>query len=234
MELKKSSTASLEGQRTTGFLLGLVVVLSVLFVAFQYRTSDADLDIDETLLDDLAEELVWDLSNDDEDFMTVSEQVVQPVLTDNVQVVEQVPDLLDNAEPPLVANATVDAEDFKEPDPIVEPTSEKEQGDEPLDVRIVEQLPEYPGGMSAFIEWLTKNLKYPESARAQKVQGKVVVSFIINKDGSISDAKVAKSADALLDREAMRVIRLMPKWKPGIQNNEPCRTMFAVPIVFKL
>ena len=234
MEQKKSSAASLESQRTTGFLLGLVVVLSLLFVAFQYRTSDDDLDIDETLLDDLAEEMVWDLANDDEDFMTVSEQVVQPVLSDNVQVVEAVPELLDKTEPALVANATVDAEDFKEPDPIVEPTADTEKGDEPLDVRIVEQLPEYPGGMSAFIEWLTKNLKYPENARAQKVQGKVVVSFIINKDGSISDAKIAKSADALLDREAMRVIQLMPKWKPGIQNNEPCRTMFAVPIVFKL
>ena len=101
-------------------------------------------------------------------------------------------------------------------------------------MRIVEQLPEFPGGMTAFVQWLTRNLKYPEAARSQKLQGRVVLSFIVNKDGSVSQVKVARSVNPLLDREALRVIRMMPPWKPGIQNNEPCRTMIAVPIVFQL
>jgi protein TonB len=84
------------------------------------------------------------------------------------------------------------------------------------------------------MKWLTKNLRYPEVARQQGIQGKVVVSFIVNTDGSIAEAKIASSVDPVLDREAMRVIRMMPRWKPGIQNDQPCRTMFAVPIVFKL
>lgn len=234
MEQKKDNNARLDSQRKTGFLLGLVVALSIFYVALQYRTSDFELDIDETLLDDLAEELVWDMNDEEDDYVAIQEQVVQPVLTDNVTIVETMPEITQEVDKALVATATVDVEDYKEPEPIKEPMVNEQNGDEPLNVRIVEQLPEYPGGMSAFIEWLTKNLKYPESARAQKIQGKVVVTFIINKDGTISNAKIAKSVDAALDREAMRVVKLMPKWKPGIQNNEPCRTMFAIPIVFKL
>ena len=95
-------------------------------------------------------------------------------------------------------------------------------------------MPEFPGGMVYLMKWLTKNLKYPARAQQQKIQGRVIVSFIVNKDGIIADAKVIKSVDDDLDREAMRVIRMMPKWKPGIQNDKPCRTMVAIPIVFKL
>ena len=84
------------------------------------------------------------------------------------------------------------------------------------------------------MKWLTKNLKYPDIAREQRLQGKVIVQFIVNKDGTIADAKVVKSVTPSLDREAMRVIRMMPTWKPGIQDDKPCRTMIAVPIVFKL
>ena len=98
----------------------------------------------------------------------------------------------------------------------------------------MEALPEFPGGMVEFMKWLTKNLRYPTYAHQQRIEGKVVVSFIVNTDGSIAEVKLARSVDPLLDREALRVIRMMPKWKPGIQNNRPCRTMFAVPVVFKL
>ena len=95
-------------------------------------------------------------------------------------------------------------------------------------------MPEFPGGGSAFVQWLTSQLRYPPIAQSKKVQGKVVVSFIVNKDGSIADIKLEKSVDPYLDREALRVIRMMPNWTPGVQNNRPCRTMVAVPVVFKL
>ena len=95
-------------------------------------------------------------------------------------------------------------------------------------------MPEFPGGASAFIQWLTQQLQYPASVQSRKIQGKVVVSFIVNKDGSIADVKLEKSVNPLLDREALRVIRMMPNWKPGVQNNQPCRTMVAVPVVFRI
>lgn len=98
----------------------------------------------------------------------------------------------------------------------------------------MEELPEFPGGIVAFMKWLTQNLNYPTPAQRQHIEGKVVVSFIINRDGTIVDAKIAKSVHPLLDREAMRIVGMMPKWKPGRQNDKPCRTMFVIPINFKL
>ena len=109
-----------------------------------------------------------------------------------------------------------------------------DEHDQPLNFRVVQDLPQFPGGAVAFMKWLTSNLTYPPFAKMRKIQGKVLVQFIVNADGSISDIKVAKSLEPNCDNEAMRVMHKMPKWKPGIQNDKPCRTMVAVPIVFRL
>ena len=104
----------------------------------------------------------------------------------------------------------------------------------PLNFRVVEELPDFPGGMVEFMKWLRNNLKYPVMAKQQKIEGKVVVSFIVNKDGTTANAKIVTSVDPLLDREALRVVRMLPKWKPGTQKGKPCQTMICIPIVFKL
>ena len=106
--------------------------------------------------------------------------------------------------------------------------------DKPIHFRVVEQIPQFEGGMEAFTKWLTQNLCYPAEAQRGGIQGKVVVSFIINRDGSISSPKIEQSVHPLLDREAMRVVKIMPRWKPGKENDKPCRTLFAIPIVFQL
>ena len=84
------------------------------------------------------------------------------------------------------------------------------------------------------MKWLTRNLRYPNSAQQRKVQGRVVAQFIVNTDGSLSDISIVQPVESTLDREAMRVLRLMPKWKAGQQDGTPCRTMVCIPIVFKL
>ena len=84
------------------------------------------------------------------------------------------------------------------------------------------------------MQWLTQNLKYPPTAQKQKIEGLVVVTFIVNKDGTLSNVKISKSGGLLFDQEAMRVARMMPKWKPGIDKGQPCRTLMAIPIEFKL
>ena len=84
------------------------------------------------------------------------------------------------------------------------------------------------------MKWLTKNLRYPPAAQQHKVQGKVVAQFIVNKDGTVSDIEILKPVDPSLDREALRVLRMMPKWKAGMQDAKPCRTQVCIPIVFKL
>jgi protein TonB len=100
--------------------------------------------------------------------------------------------------------------------------------------RIVEEIPQFPGGPLEFIKWLTRNLKYPSSVERQRIQGKVVAEFIVNKDGSVTDVRVVKSLHPACDREALRVLRMMPRWTPGIENDQPCRTKVCIPIVFRL
>ena len=97
-----------------------------------------------------------------------------------------------------------------------------------------EVMPEFPGGMEAMMKYLSENLKYPEQAKEKKTQGRVLVSFVVEKNGSISDVKVVKGIGNGCDEEAVRVIKAMPKWKPGMQNGKKVRVSFAIPISFKL
>lgn len=100
---------------------------------------------------------------------------------------------------------------------------------------VVEKMPEFPGGgMPAMLKYLAENIKYPENAKKNGTQGRVVVHFIVNKDGSISDIGILRGIDSELDREAIRVISTMPKWKPGMQRGEAVRVKYTVPIMFRL
>ncbi len=103
--------------------------------------------------------------------------------------------------------------------------------DRPEDFQAIAQLPEYPGGMVAFMKWLTDNLKYPK--QGSNNDGRVVVQFIIMKDGSISELKIIHSLNARCDNEVLRVFRMMPKWKPGTENGKPIQTQMVLPINFR-
>lgn len=97
----------------------------------------------------------------------------------------------------------------------------------------VEQMPEFPGGMPAMIEFLQTNLKYPSDAKKQNVGGRVLVMFVVEADGTISNVRVAKKVFPSLDAEAVRVVKTMPKWNPGKEKGKPVRVNFSLPIVFK-
>ena len=99
---------------------------------------------------------------------------------------------------------------------------------------VVEQMPQFPGGMPALMKWLQDNMKYPKEAQDAKQQGRVIVSFVVEKDGSITNVRVVKSVTPALDEEAIRVVKAMPKWNPGMQNGEPVRVNYTVPILFSL
>ena len=99
---------------------------------------------------------------------------------------------------------------------------------------VVEQMPSFPGGPSALMQYLSSNIKYPVVAQENGVQGRVVVSFVVERDGSITDMQVARSVDPSLDREAQRVVRNMPRWIPGKQNGQAVRVKYNVPVAFRL
>lgn len=99
---------------------------------------------------------------------------------------------------------------------------------------VVEKMPEYPGGQAALFEYLQKSVKYPADAEKKKVEGRVLVTFVVNTDGSITDIEVVRKTFPSLDAEAVRVISGMPKWKPGEQKGQKVRVKYTVPLTFRL
>ncbi len=243
MEQKKTRRADLESKRTTGFLIGLIVSLSLFLAAMQYSTSDNG-DYASSQTDDLMRDVDLMPAPDRHDMIAAIEPKAKKASTQKLKVVDKkskmeklndITQMRTVGEGDGTSNAgSGNGGDSKTSDDTTLQPVAVDNDDNPLNFRVVEQLPEFPGGMSAFVKWLTDNLRYPAAARDRNVHGRVVVTFIINRDGSTSDVKVAKSVDPLLDREALRVARMMPRWKPGVANNKPCRTMFAIPIEFAI
>lgn len=234
METKKSDKANLDLHRSTGFLLGLVFALAMLFVAFEYTSSPAAIDEDDSMLDDLTEEFALAPAAATQDMVSAAPAPASKAITANVKEAPKGEDASRLA--PITSKLVIgDGEGVAKDANVAEALPQVTATPEDTTVlRTVEQLPEFPGGIVMFMKWLTRNLRYPQQAQQQKIQGKVVVSFIVNKDGSIASPTIVKSASPLLDREALRVIRMMPRWKPGLEDGKPCRTMFAIPVNFVL
>lgn len=232
MEEKKSYKADLEHKRPYIFgaaLLGVTVFfVGILFVPFKSLSA-----LGEDLLDDYSMDL--DLKANEQDDMIAAALPQRKKVEEHPTQFHKV----DNATelPPEELNKAPEKEKEK-PDEKVEETEEEPpinlNGDDEETLRIIEQLPEYPGGMVEFMKWLTATLKYPSAALQRKQQGKVMISFIVEKDGSLTGLKVVKSGGKLFDDEAMRVARMMPKWKAGVDKGKPCRSMIAIPIVFEM
>jgi protein TonB len=113
-----------------------------------------------------------------------------------------------------------------------EPVKPKEEENKVFDV--VEQMPSYPGGMGALMQYLSSHIKYPVIAEENGIQGRVICTFVVERDGSITDVRIAKSVDPSLDKEAMRVVSKMPRWIPGKQNGSAVRVKYTLPVTFRL
>ena len=111
---------------------------------------------------------------------------------------------------------------------------EKPKEEETKVFDVVEQMPQFPGGNAALFEYLSKHIKYPVIAEENGIEGRVIVTFVVERDGSITDVKVVKSVDPSLDKEAQRVVKSMPRWIPGKQNGSAVRVKYTVPVTFRL
>ena len=129
-------------------------------------------------------------------------------------------------------NDEAEGEVLKAKEVIAQPEPPKEEETKVFDV--VEEMPQFPGGPNALFEYLNKNIKYPVVAEENGVQGRVIVTFVVERDGSITDVKVVKSVDPSLDKEASRVVKGMPHWIPGKQNGSAVRVKYTVPVTFRL
>ncbi len=230
MEVKKSHKADLERRRPLFFAIAIAAVTAlfcaVLLVPFRSLGGLIDNAFDDYTVD-------LDFKLREKERMVPAEVTQQERERNEVGRLNKVDDAA--AAPPEEIDDLLPPQEAadEEPPQEEEPSVVMEKPDVEA-LRVVEELPEYPGGMSQFVKWLTATLKYPAKALAQKQRGRVMISFIVERDGTLTDMKVEQSAGKLLDDEAMRVARLMPKWKPGKEKGQPCRTRVAIPIVFDL
>jgi tonB family C-terminal domain len=235
MEIKKSDKANLDKQRRGNFMLGLVLALAMLFAALEFTTRPAGLSEDDKMLDDFPDELNMTPVVEQKDMISATGNAGTPSKA-ITQKVQEVPKTVATQEISPVTSKLVigNGEGVTRQADVTEALPQVPITKDSVVLKTVEQLPEFPGGIVQFMKWLTRNLRYPPIAQSQRIQGKVVVSFIINKDGSIASPTIVQSVDPVLDREALRVVKMMPRWKPGLQNGKPCRTMFAIPVNFQL
>lgn len=235
-----------EYKRRTGFLLGLAVAFGLLVTALEYSSSPVDYDIDLSLLEDLAkdEEMIPVMETQDmQPTVVEKEPESQPSVAENLKEVDvaEMPEEIDKADldtkkgvegpvattPPEIPQTI--PQDLTKVPPVV-----LNINDDPANMRIVRDTPKPVDGWIPFMKWITATLRYPPSAKSRHIQGTVLVTFIVEPDGSISHVQSEKSPDAQLEAEALRVINSMPKWKPGMENGKPARAKMGIPIVFKL
>ena len=225
MQIKKSEQASLESDKLVYVLMGLVFVLSMVYVALEWTEREVT-KYEVTDTEFLFEEEV--------EIQQTSQETPPPPPPPAVQEVEVLNVVEDNVE---TESIEVNTEDDKEAEVVIAAPVEApvEEEEEEVIFKVVETMPEFPGGSKALFKYLSENVKYPVIAQENGIQGRVICQFSINKDGSIVDVEVVRSGgDPSLDKEAVRVIKSMPKWNPGKQRGKPVRVKYTVPVNFKL
>ena len=226
MEIKKSPKADLEGKKTTWLLVGYVFILAILFVGFEWSERDKKVATDTGITEVVFEEEIIPITEQEEPQAPPPPEA--PKMEEVLNIVEN-----DAKVEETTVQATEDTGQAVEVK-YVPVEVEEEEPEEDVIFQIVEEPAEFPGGMAACMKWLSNNLEYPQIAQENGVQGTVVLQFVVNKDGTIVDPKVLRSVDPNLDKEAMRVVKKMPKWKPGKQTGKAVRVRFTLPVRFKL
>ena len=224
MHIKKSENASLEKDKLVYVLMGLVFVLSLVYVALEWTEREV------TKYDVADTEFLFE---EEVEIQQTSQETPPPPPPPAVQEVEVLNVVEDNVETETIEVTTEE----NEQEVVIAAPVEAPQEDEEEEVVfvIVESMPEFPGGQQALFKYLSENVKYPVIAQENGIQGRVICQFVVNKDGSIVDVEVVRSGgDPSLDKEAVRVIKSMPKWKPGKQRGKPVRVKYTVPVNFKL
>ena len=222
----KSPKATLEDKKFTFVLMGFIVALSVLYIGFEWTAK-------EVIIHDVGD--VRDLFEDDMDIVQTAEPPPPPpppppqeIILDQLVIVD------DDVEVESLADLLRD--DF---DDVVEIPQQREvapieEEEEDVIFVVVERQPEFPGGMVALNRFLHDNIRYPQIAMEHGIQGRVVLQFVVNTDGTIVDIQVVRGVDPHLDREAVRVVQSMPRWTPGEQRGRQVRVRFTLPVNFRL
>ena len=237
MEANKTVNEELQSQKSTNILIGYVLALATIFVAFEYTQRDVK---------EVVEEKIYDFRME-EDMIPITQQqeVVAPPPAAAPTVMEFINEVEDDTELPeeeietseemnqaITTTVGTGAPSATAPVGIIGPMVEADDDDRIYEM--VEENAQFPGGDEACFKWLSEHLKYPSICKEQGVQGRVIVAFVVNRDGTITDVKTLRSPDDNLTNEAERVVKMMPKWKPAKQGNKTVRSRFNLPVMFRL
>lgn len=225
MEEKKSPKANLEDKKLMFIQIGLIISLAVAWAVFEMKSYDKR-EIDESLLrqTELLDEEMVEITKQEE---PKPQPVEMPKTTTQLEIVEDDVEVED-----IEINAEMDQNEVVEE--YVAPVIEEEEVVEQEIFQIVEEMPAFPGGEAKLMEYVGKNVKYPQIARESGIKGRVFVSFVVEPDGSVSNVKVLRGIGGGCDEEAMRVVKAMPKWKPGKQRGKAVRVSYMLPVNFQL
>ncbi len=227
MEVKKSASASLENKSYDFLLMGLVVALGFLFIFFEWTTTDVKkIETGDAQAIFEEEEMMEVTVQKDVPPPPPAAVAPPPVVAPEIKVVENTVETKD-----IEIKSSEETGEAVEAAPIDNGPEEVEE--EEIFMR-VEKAPSFPGGQKAMMEYLMKNIKYPAACQEAGIQGRVIVSFVVNKDGTIQNVEVIRGVHEKLDAEAVRVVKSMPAWSPGEQQGRKVRSKFQLPVFFRL
>lgn len=224
MEVKKSKKAEIESHRGTWLLMGFIAVLTFMFVAFEWAQHDKQIDTSLAAGDPA---FVMDMMP-----ITIQEKPLPPPPPSRAAVeILIVDDTSSETEGTVLTSENLG----EAVQPVYIPPIVDEIIPEETEIVVfAEVMPAFPGGQQAFNGFLKKNLKYPTIPQENGIEGRVIIQFVVDKDGTITNAEVVRGVHPQLDKEALRVVSLMPKWTPGMQNRKPVRVKYTMPVAFKL
>ncbi|MBK6284867.1 MAG: energy transducer TonB [Draconibacterium sp.] len=228
MEVKKSPKVDLESKKNVYFMIGLVVSLGIMLLAFEWTAKPTKADsLGSINAADVEEEIIP---------ITREQEIKPPPPPPPPKVIEVLNIVDDNKiidDDLMIEDSEADDQTLINVAPVIS-AKEEEEEEEAQVFFIVEDMPEFPGGEMALRTYIANAIKYPVIAQENGIQGKVYVTFVVGKDGSVSNASIARGVDPSIDKEALRVINTLPKWKPGKQRGKPVNVSYTVPINFQL
>jgi len=228
MEIKKSPKANLENKRLLFFEIGLVVALAVTLAAFEYSSKEKKQSVMTAKVEEVIEEEMVPITQETPPPPPETPDI--PVLSDEISIVDdeiEVDNKILNLEDD--ANLGVQIMDY------VEEVAEEVIEEEAIPFQLVETKPSFQGGdANTFRNWVNSRLEYPEIAKENGIQGRVMLQFTVGADGKVSNVVVVRGVDPVLDKEAVRVVSMSPKWTPGKQRDRAVKVTYTFPVIFQL
>ena len=228
MEIKKTEKASLENKKLLFLELGLIIALGITWFAFEWTSKETNVSVLEDTAEVVLEEEIIPITQETPPPPPSAPKI--PVLSDQIDIVDDEIEVNDDLFMNLEDDASLGVEimDYVE-------VEEEVVEEEAIPFQLVEEKPSFQGGdANQFSKWVNSRLEYPEIAKENGVQGRVTLQFTVEKDGSVTKVKVLRGVDPSLDKEAVRVVSMSPKWKPGKQRDRAVPVTYTFPVIFQL